>query len=205
VTLSDNRVAGDTLTASYTTATSPAKNAGAAKSISVSGIGVSGVDSGNYTAIPRQRHRQHHCPLAERSSSGINKVYDGATAPRSPSPTIAWPRQLSTTYTARQFRQQECRHGQDVSVSGIALSEPMRPTTRQYFRQHHADITARALAVSATGVNKVYDGTTSCTVTLATTGIAGDSLATSYASASFAPPRWHAKSVSVSGIFDQRH
>src|SRR6185503_19730752 len=96
VTLSDNRVAGDTLTASYTTATFASKNAGAAKSISVSGIAVSGVDSGNYTA--------------------------------------------NSTASAT------------------------------------ANITARSLSVTATGINKVYNGATSATVTLADDRLAGDSL-----------------------------
>jgi len=44
----------------------------------------------------------------------------------------------------------------------------MRPTTRQYHRDGAAaDITARSLSVTATGVNKIYDGTTSATVSLA--------------------------------------
>ena len=64
-----------------------------------------------------------------------------------------------------------------------------------------ADITARALTVSATGANKVYDGTTSATITLADNRISGDSLTTSYTNASFANKNvGTAKTVSVSGI-----
>src|SRR4029450_8199504 len=64
-----------------------------------------------------------------------------------------------------------------------------------------ADITARSLSVSATGVNKVYDGTTSATVSLADNRLAGDSLSTSYTSASVASKNiGTAKAVSVSGI-----
>src|SRR5262249_45916845 len=64
-----------------------------------------------------------------------------------------------------------------------------------------ADITARSLTVSATGANKAYDGTTSATVTLSDNRAAGDSLTTSYSSASFADKNvGTAKSVSVSGI-----
>src|SRR5439155_360968 len=50
VTLSDNRVAGDTLSRSYTTASFADKNLGAAKTVSVSGIAISGTDAANYTA-----------------------------------------------------------------------------------------------------------------------------------------------------------
>src|SRR6185436_15554729 len=64
-----------------------------------------------------------------------------------------------------------------------------------------ADITARALLVSATGVNKVYDGTTSATATLTDNRVAGDSLSASYTSASFANKNVSAaKTVSVIGI-----
>ena len=114
-------LAGDSLTASYTSASFANKNVGTAKTVSVSGISISGTDAANYTA--------------------------NTTA--------------STT----------------------------------------ADITARSLAVSATGVNKVYDGTTNATVTLSDNRVAGDSLTTSYTSASFADKNvGTAKTVSVSGI-----
>src|SRR5207244_6078537 len=100
VTLSDNRVAGDSLSTSYTSASFTNKNVGLAKTVSVSGIAISGTDAGNYT--------------------------------------------VNTTTTAT------------------------------------ADITARTLTVSATGVNKVYDRTTNATVTLSDNRVSGDSLSTSY-------------------------
>src|SRR5439155_7945794 len=94
VTLADNRLAGDSLSASYTNASFADKNVGTAKTVAISGIAISGIDAANY------------------------------------SPNIS----ASTT----------------------------------------ADITARALVVSATGVNKAYDGTTSATVTLSDTRVTGD-------------------------------
>ena len=48
VTLSDNRLAGDVLTLSYVSATFPDKNVGNGRLVSVSGINVTGTDSGNY-------------------------------------------------------------------------------------------------------------------------------------------------------------
>src|SRR5207247_3720803 len=58
-----------------------------------------------------------------------------------------------------------------------------------------------SLTVSATGVNKAYDGTTAATVTLSDNRVAGDSLTTSYASASFTTKTVGTnKTVSVSGI-----
>src|SRR5207253_3081649 len=64
-----------------------------------------------------------------------------------------------------------------------------------------ADITARALTVSATGVNKVYDGTDAATVTLSDDRVAGDNLTTAYTSATFNNRNvGTTKPVSVSGI-----
>ena len=48
VTLSDNRVSGDTLTDSYTTAAFSDANVGAGKTVTVSGIATSGADAANY-------------------------------------------------------------------------------------------------------------------------------------------------------------
>src|SRR6185503_13514751 len=75
------------------------------------------------------------------------------------------------------------------------------PITANTTASTTANITARALAVSATGVNKVYDGNTTATATLSDNRLSGDTLTTSYSSASFANKNvGTAKTVSVSGI-----
>lgn len=62
-------------------------------------------------------------------------------------------------------------------------------------------IAPRPLMVTATGVDKVYDGTTNATVTLSDDRVAGDTLTDSYTSASFADPNvGTSKPVSVNGI-----
>ena len=64
-----------------------------------------------------------------------------------------------------------------------------------------ASITPRTLTVTATGIDKVYNGTTTATVTLSDNRVAGDVLTVVYASASFADPNaGNNKPVSVSGI-----
>ena len=74
-----------------------------------------------------------------------------------------------------------------VTISGVTLTGTaagnysVSPTTTT------ADITPYALVVTATGVNKVYDGTTNATVTLAgTTPIGLDVVTFNYAAATFA-------------------
>src|SRR5262249_6899008 len=85
-----------------------------------------------------------------------------------------------------------------LSLSGAAAANYQLASTTA---STSADITARSLTVSATGVNKVYNGTAAATVTLADNRLAGDSLASSYSGASFAD-RYvgTAKPVTVNGI-----
>ncbi|MGD0093148.1 MAG: MBG domain-containing protein, partial [Planctomycetota bacterium] len=62
-------------------------------------------------------------------------------------------------------------------------------------------ITARALTVTAAGVNKVYDGTTAAAANLSSNQVAGDTLTLSYTSAGFNDKNvGNAKTVTVSGI-----
>jgi hypothetical protein len=64
-----------------------------------------------------------------------------------------------------------------------------------------ATITPRALAVTATGANKVYDGTTSTSVTLADQRIKGDQLSVGYGGANFVDANvGNAKVIGVAGI-----
>jgi hypothetical protein len=131
VTLSDNRVAGDTLTASYTTASFASKNAGAAKSISVSGIAVSGVDSGNYTANTTASATANITAAPERNSYRSNKVYDGTTSATVTLADIAWPATASRPPTPPPVSPTRMSARQRPSASAASLSAAlMRPTTR---------------------------------------------------------------------------
>ena len=82
VTLSDNRVIGDDLTASYTTALFANKNVGNAKTVNVSGISVTGTDAGNYTINTTATTTADITPisLTVAGTAADNKVYDGTTA-----------------------------------------------------------------------------------------------------------------------------
>ncbi|HRQ24561.1 MAG TPA: sortase, partial [Anaerolineales bacterium] len=64
-----------------------------------------------------------------------------------------------------------------------------------------ANITPRTLNVTATGIDKVYDGNTNATVTLNDDRVGGDLLTVTYTSASFLDPNvGTGKTVNVSGI-----
>src|SRR5207244_4153317 len=92
--------------------------------------------------------------------------------------------------------------GKAVAVSGISISGTDAGNyTFNTTASTTADITARPLTVSAAGANKLYDGTTTATVTLADDRVSGDVFTDSYTAASFANKTvGTGKPVSVSGI-----
>src|SRR5438445_3530919 len=81
VTLSDDRVSGDVFTDSYTSASFANKNVGTAKTVSVSGISISGSDAGNYSF---NTTTSTTADITKRtlvvSATGVNKTYDGTTS-----------------------------------------------------------------------------------------------------------------------------
>src|SRR5204863_250711 len=78
VTLSDNRISGDVLTTSYTSAWFTNKNVGNGKFVNVTGISISGTDSGNYTANATATTTANITAAALTvSATGVNRVYDG--------------------------------------------------------------------------------------------------------------------------------
>ena len=204
VTLGDNRVAGDVLTSSYTTADFNNKNVGTAKPISVSGIGLAGTDSGNYTFNTTASASADITARALTvSATGVDKVYDGATAA---TVNLADNRVagdvLTPSYTTADFNNKNVGTAKPINVSGIGLGGA--DATNYTFNttaSASADITARALTVTASGVDKVYDGNTAATVTLGDNRVAGDVLTSSYTTADFNNKNvGTAKPISVSGI-----
>jgi len=109
---------------------------------------------------------------------------------------------LTASHTTASYAEKNVGTGKTVSVSGISVSGTDASNyTGSTTAGTAADITARPLTVTAEGVNKVYDGTTTATVTLMDDRIDGDDLTVSYTTASFADKDvQNGKLVSVSGI-----
>ena len=204
VTLTDNRVSGDVLTTAYGSAAFADKAVGTGKPVSVSGITVTGADAGNYTynATANTTANITQAALAV-SAAGVNKVYDGT-----PTATVTLTDNrvsgdvLTTAYGSAAFANKAVGTGKPVSVSGITVTGADAGNyTYNATANTTANITQAALAVSAAGVNKVYDGTPTATVTLTDNRVSGDVLTTAYGSAAFADKAvGTGKPVSVSGI-----
>ena len=137
------------------------------------------------------------------TATGVNKVYDGTTVA---TVTLTDDRVAGDVFTVSHisatFLDGVPGLGKTVSVSGISINGTDAGNyTFNTTATTIADITPRRLTVTATGVNKVYDGTTAATVTLTDDRVAGDVFTVSYISATFLDGvPGLGKTVSVSGI-----
>ena len=204
LTLTDNRVAGDVLSATYTTASFTDKNAGY-RSINVSGISVSGRDAANYTFNTTASNPANITQLAlTATATGVNKVYDGTTAA-----TVAYTLPgvingdvVSLTGGTASFANKTAANSKTITVTGLALTGANAANyTVNSTASTTANITKAALTVTATGVNKVADGTTAASVFLSDNRVSGDVFTDSYASASFTSASVaNTVAISVTGI-----
>jgi hypothetical protein len=206
VTLSDNRISGDIFTDSYSSATFADKNVGSGKAVTVTGISISGTDAGNYDLQNMTANTTANITARDLTvtAHGVNKQYDGnTTATVTLSDDRVSGDSLTDNYTSATFADKNVANGKTVSVSGISISgtDVANYHLLNTTASTTADITARTLTISATGVNKVYDGTTAATVSLSDGRIPGDVFTDSYNNATFADKNVGAiKTVSVSGI-----
>jgi hypothetical protein len=200
----DGVVMGDVVNYVGGTATFADKNVGTNKTVTATGLSLSGADAGNYsvntTAMTTADITQRALTV---SAMGVNKVYDGTTdATVTLSDDRVMDDMLTTNYASAAFDDKNVGTGKMVSVSGITVTGADAGNyTFNTTATTTADITARPLTVSATGVNKVYDGNTTATVNLSDDRVSGDDITTSYTSATFDDKNvGTGKPVSVSGI-----
>src|SRR5439155_12504659 len=134
------------------------KNVGSAKTVSVTGISISGPDAANYTFNTTAATTADITARALTvSAAAVNKVYDGTTdATVTLSDDRAAGDLLTDVSTAASFADKNVGTAKPVSVSGISISGPDAANyTVNTTAATTADITARALTVTATGANKV--------------------------------------------------
>jgi hypothetical protein len=192
---------GDTVTlgTSGATGTFAAKDAGTGITVSVAGLTISGmaVTAGDYSLMqPTTTANITAATLTVTGITAADKTYDGtatATLEGLTTASLAGVASgdvvtLGTTGAAGMFASKDVGQNVTVSVSGLTLSGLQagdytltQPTTT-------ANITAMPLTVTATGVSKAYDGTTTATVVLSDNRVAGDNLIDSYMWANFSNP-----------------
>src|SRR5207244_4330850 len=204
--LASDKLGGDYVVASSGSASFADKNVGTGKMVSVSGISISGLDAGNYHLVNTTTTTTANISQRDLAvtAQGVNKVYDGGTLA---TVTLSTDKLLGDSvtpaYTTASFADKNVANGKAVSVSGITISggDAGNYHLTNATASATADITARELHVTASGVNREYDTTTAATVTLADDEVAGDHVTPSYTSAAFADKNvGTGKAVSVSGI-----
>jgi hypothetical protein len=199
-------LSGETVGLSNTSAGFATKTAGTAKAFTVSGITLTGSDKGNYSVNSSATTTATIAPkLITVSAAGVNKVYDATLidAVTLSGTGVLLGDSVSYTKTSALFANKNVGTAKTVTVSGIRLSGlDAANYTSNKTATTQANITAKAITISALGKNKVYDGTLSDAVTLRASGIiSGDAFGLSSTSALFQNKNVGvSKTVAVSGL-----
>jgi hypothetical protein len=170
---------GDTvnLNASGASGTFSSKDVGSGITVTVSGLVITGAQSGNYTLT--QLTTTANITPATLSVSGVtanNRVYDGTTAATLNTTDAALQGvfgkdavKLDTAGAAGTFSGKNVANGLRVNVSGLAIGGAQKGDYSLEQPTATANITARPITVTAAADTKTYDGTTSATSTPAIT------------------------------------
>ncbi|ADY52959.1 Fibronectin type III domain protein [Pseudopedobacter saltans DSM 12145] len=137
------------------------------------------------------------------TATANNKIYDGNTnATVSLSDNRVSGDVLTLAHTTATFNNKNIGNNKPVSISGISISGADAANyTFNTEASTTANITAKALTISATATDKVYDGNTNATVSLSDNRVTGDVLTLANTAATFDNKNVGAnKAVSVSGI-----
>ncbi|MCX6011955.1 MAG: YDG domain-containing protein, partial [Chloroflexi bacterium] len=138
------------------------------------------------------------------SATGINKVYNATTtAAVTLSTDKLGSDDVTATSTSATFDTKNIGTGKTVTVSGISISGTYATnySLASTSATTTANITVATLTVSATGINKVYNATTTAGVTLSSDKFAGDTVDATSTSAIFdTKDIGTGKPIAVSGI-----
>jgi hypothetical protein len=140
------------------------------------------------------------------SVTASNKVYDATTTATIAAWTLGGVTNsdvVTLTGGVATFTNKNVGDGKMVTAAGLSLTgaNATNYVLASTSAATTADITKATLDISASGMNKIYDGTTNATVTLSDNRLAGDLLTTGYTAASFADKDVGSnKTVNVSGI-----
>ncbi|OBV36686.1 YDG domain-containing protein [Janthinobacterium psychrotolerans] len=188
VAVTDNRVAGDVLTATATGAFAD-KNAGVNKAVTVQNASLSGTDAGNYVLASTTGATS--ATIAQRALAlgftAAGKTYDGSTAATVGVTDDRVAGDVLTAAAAGSFADKNAGDNkavavQNASVSGADAANYVLSSTTG---ATSATIAQRALALGFTAAGKTYDGSTAATVAVTDDRVAGDAI-TATASGAFA-------------------
>ncbi len=212
VSLSDDRVSGDSLTVSDSSPTFADKNVGTGKTVTASGLSLSGTDAGNYTLASSSVNTTANITPASLTITGVSatdKVYDGSTSATLDISDADLSGVLGTDSVtlnsgsaSGSFANKNVGSGKTVTATGFTIGDTDAGNyTVSQPGGLSANITQATLTVTVSASNKVYDGTTTATVSFSDDRISGDSLTVHDTSATFADKNvGTGKTVTASGL-----
>ena len=167
---------------------------GTGKTVTATGITMSGVAASNYTLVSDSAITTADITPASLTASvtASNKTYDGtttATITDCSLDSVISPDIVTCSASSASFSDKNVGTGKTVTASGITITgtDAANYTLSSNSAITTADITAKDLTVTANGINKVYDGSTTATVTLTSSDIVGgDDVTPTYTIATFA-------------------
>jgi len=192
VTLSDNRIAGDVLADAYASAAFADKNVGTGKTVTATGLSISGTDAGNYTANTTATTTANITALGITGAITVSdKVYDGSNTATILTRTLTGAiggDAVSYTGGTATFDNKNVGTGKTVSATGLSLTGADAGNyTVNATATTAASITALGITGSVTASDKVYDGNNLATILIrALTGaIGGDAVSYTGGTATF--------------------
>lgn len=197
--ISDNRLSGDVLTVTFSSDTFDSANAGVGKTVTVSGLSISGTDAGNYSyatsATDTATISQRQVSVAGTFTSDA-KEYDRNTAATltdtsslSLSNLVAADQPgISIASTTAQFDTNAVGQNKTVQLTGLTLSGTNSSNysvdVSGVTDYTEGEITPKSLTPTITAQDRLWDGTTNATITATLAGvISGDSVSVDTASA----------------------
>lgn len=165
--LGDNRIDGDVLSHVYATAEFASKDVGGHKAITVSGLALSGADARNYALASNSVSAEASItprPLTLLSLTGRNRVYDGGTAATVQASDDHLANDVVALDIDAGFASKQAGSNKPIVIRHIALTGAdagnyvLAPTLPAGPLQ--ADVTKAPLVVTASAMERVYDGGT---------------------------------------------
>jgi hypothetical protein len=179
------------------------RNVGVGKTVNVTGLTISGLDSGNYSLTQPTTNASISVLSISVTAATNSKTYDGTnSATAVPTITTGGLQGTDIAGFSETYDNKNVGTGKTLTPSGSVIDGNGGNNYNVSFLPDTTGvISAISLTVSATGVDKPYDGTTNATVTLSDDRILGDVFSDSYTTASFVDANAGSnKTVNVFGI-----
>ena len=204
--LTDNRISGDIFTVNKTGATFNNKNIGVGKTVTVSGITLTGTDAGNYTLISSTTTGTASITVKSLTISATvtDKEYDAnTTATAALTDSRISGDVFTVNKTGATFNDKNIGTGKTVTVAGMTLTgrDAGNYTLTSSTATGTASITVKSLTITPTATDKEYDGNTTATVALTDNRVSGDDITVNKTGTTFDNKNiGSGKTVTVAGI-----